>query len=95
MPTTRFVLQIWPSKLILNRCQVAKKTFVDNITRQVIERHIVAKLADAFNPITVSCYSDEELVDLATVPPKIGHRRSEMYRVQRTLKQSFRDLAER
>ncbi|KAJ5474472.1 Dynamin [Penicillium sp. IBT 31633x] len=75
--------------------KVAKKTFVDNITRQVIERHIVAKLADAFNPITVSCYSDEELVDLATVPPKIGHRRSEMYRVQRTLKQSFRDLAER
>ncbi|KAJ5768945.1 Dynamin [Penicillium odoratum] len=49
--------------------KVACKTFVDNVCRQVIERHILAKLNNAFNPMTVSCYSDEELVSLAAEPP--------------------------
>lgn len=62
--------------------------------RQVIERHIVAKLPDAFNPMTVSCYSYDELLSLAAESPQIGHRRSEMRLIQGALEQSLRDLAE-
>ncbi|KAJ6118893.1 Dynamin [Penicillium samsonianum] len=36
--------------------KVARKTFVDNACRQVIERHIFAKLADEFSPMTFSFY---------------------------------------
>ncbi|KAJ5787101.1 Dynamin [Penicillium paradoxum] len=74
--------------------KVARKTFVDNVTRQVIERHILAKLSDAFNPTVVSCYSDEDLLSLAAESPRIGHRRSELRRLQKVLEQSLRDLAE-
>ncbi|KAA8646750.1 uncharacterized protein ATNIH1004_005425 [Aspergillus tanneri] len=32
--------------------KVAMKTFVDNICRQVVERHIINKLPDVFSPVT-------------------------------------------
>ncbi|KAJ6132636.1 Dynamin [Penicillium samsonianum] len=73
--------------------KVARKTFVDNVCRQVIERHILAKLADAFSPITVSSYSEEELINLAVESPQIGHLRSEARQLQAALEQSLRDLA--
>ncbi|KAJ6118957.1 Dynamin [Penicillium samsonianum] len=73
--------------------KVARKTFVDNVCRQVIERHILAKLADAFSPMTVSFYSEEELINLAVESTQIGHLRSEARRLQAALEQSLRDLA--
>ncbi|KAJ5210048.1 Dynamin [Penicillium cf. griseofulvum] len=73
--------------------KVARKTFVDNVCRQVIERHILAKLADAFNPVTVSSYSEEELINLAVESTQVGHLRSEARRLQAALEQSLRDLA--
>lgn len=66
---------------------------MDNVCRQVIERHILAKLADAFSPVTVSFYSEEELINLAAESPHIGHLRSEARRLQDALEQSLRDLA--
>ncbi|KAK9578591.1 hypothetical protein V6Z92_009264 [Aspergillus fumigatus] len=42
--------------------KVAMKTFVDNVCRQVIKRHILTNLATVFNPMTVSGFSDEDLV---------------------------------
>lgn len=51
------------------------KTFVDSVCRQVVERHILAKLPNVFNPMTVSSYSDEDLVCLAAKSSKtIGLR---------------------
>ncbi|KAJ5919650.1 Dynamin [Penicillium verhagenii] len=73
--------------------KVARKTFVDNVCRQVIERHIVVKLADAFSPMTVSFYSEEELTALAIESPQIGHLRSDARQLQAALEQSLRDLA--
>ncbi|KGO57330.1 Dynamin [Penicillium expansum] len=73
--------------------KVARKTFVDNVCRQVVERHILAKLADAFNPMTVSLYSEEELISLAIESPQICHLRSDARQLQAALEQSLRDLA--
>ncbi|KAJ6102633.1 Dynamin [Penicillium sp. IBT 16267x] len=73
--------------------KVARKTFVDNVCRQVIERHILVKLADAFSPMTVSLYSEEELISLAIESPQICHIRSDARRLQAALEQSIRDLA--
>ncbi|KAF4253645.1 hypothetical protein KXX13_006461 [Aspergillus fumigatus] len=51
--------------------KVARKTFVDNVCRQVIERHILTNLPTVFNPMTVSSFSDEDLVCLATESPRV------------------------
>lgn len=48
--------------------QVALKTFVDNVCRQVIERHILSNLPDVFSPTTVMSFSDEELLRIASEP---------------------------
>lgn len=43
--------------------------------------------------MTVSCYSEEELVSLAAESPQVGHLRSEARQLQAALEQSLRDLA--
>ena len=42
------------------------KTFVDNVYRQIIERHIIAKLPSVFEPVLVSGYETDELLQMAT-----------------------------
>ena len=44
------------------------KTFVDNVCRQVIERHIVSDLPDLFSPMIVTELSDQDLVSIAPEP---------------------------
>jgi hypothetical protein len=68
------------------------KTFVDNVCRQVIERHILAKLPNVFGPIAVSAYTEDDLVRLATESDQIRNRRSEALRLQDALERSLRDL---
>ncbi|RHZ51201.1 hypothetical protein CDV55_100581, partial [Aspergillus turcosus] len=73
--------------------KVAMKTFVDNLCRQVIERHILAKLPSVFDPVTVSAYTDDDLLRLAAESPQIRRRRAEALQLQAALEQSLRDLA--
>jgi hypothetical protein len=68
------------------------KTFVDNVCRQVIERHILAKLSTVFNPMTVTTFSDKDLVHLAAESPKLSKRRVEAIQLQEALEDSLRDL---
>lgn len=68
------------------------KTFVDNVCRQVIERHILAKLSNVFNPMTVSSYSDEDLLCLAAESSKLTKRRVEASQLQEALEESLREL---
>lgn len=68
------------------------KTFVDNVCRQVIERHILAKLPSVFDPVTVSTYSDEDLLRLAAESSQIGNHRAKALQLQNALEQSLRDL---
>lgn len=50
-------------------------TFVDNVCRQVIERHLLAKLPNIFSPVIVSAFSDHELVQMAGDSPETRLRR--------------------
>ncbi|KAL4965069.1 putative dynamin GTPase [Aspergillus stella-maris] len=72
--------------------KVAIKSFVDNVCRQVIERHILATLPNVFSPITVSTYTDEDLLRLAAESRQIRRRRTEASQLQKALEQSLRDL---
>jgi hypothetical protein len=68
------------------------KSFVDNICRQVIERHIIAKLPSVFGPLTVSTYTDDQLLRLAAESGQLRNRRIEAIQLQEALVQSLRDL---
>ncbi|KAF9892695.1 hypothetical protein FE257_001097 [Aspergillus nanangensis] len=72
--------------------KVAMKTFVDNVCRQVIERHILAKLPGAFNPMTVISYSDKDLRCLAAESPTLSQRRVEARQLQEALEASLVEL---
>jgi hypothetical protein len=41
------------------------KTFIDNVCRQVIERHVIAKLTSVFDPVLVSGYETDDLLRMA------------------------------
>lgn len=68
------------------------KTFVDNVCRQVIERHILAKLSTVFDPMTVISYSEEDLVCLAAESSELSKRRAEASQLQEALEDSLREL---
>ncbi|PHH63903.1 hypothetical protein CDD81_5351 [Ophiocordyceps australis] len=72
--------------------KVAMKTFVDNVARQVIERHIVAPLPNAFCPNSVSQLSDEELLQIGSEPADQVERRKKLTSMVEGLKKSLRDL---
>lgn len=79
--------------LVGTKCsQVAMKTFVDNVCRQVVERHIVAKLPSIFEPVLVSGYETEDLLRMAAESPQVGLRRDEARHLQEVLEQSLEDL---
>jgi hypothetical protein len=50
------------------RAQVSLKTFVANITTQVVERHIVRGIEDIFSPVFVSRLSDADVQEIASEP---------------------------
>lgn len=68
------------------------KTFVDNVCRQVIERHIVAKLPSVFEPVLVSGYETDDLLRMAAESPQVSLRRDEARHLQEVLEQSLEDL---
>lgn len=69
------------------------KTFVDNVCRQVVERHILAPLPKVFDPTLVSDYSDEDLLRLAAESAQTIRRRAEALGVQKALKQCLLELS--
>lgn len=72
--------------------KVAMKTFVDNICRQVIERHILSALPDLFAPTKVMSLSDEDLVRIATEPEKQREHRATLATLVQGLRDSLLDL---
>lgn len=46
--------------------QVSIKTFVDNVCRQVVERHFLVSLPTFFSPHAVSSMSDDELLRIGS-----------------------------
>ncbi|OHE92329.1 vacuolar sorting protein VPS1 [Colletotrichum orchidophilum] len=72
--------------------KVAMKTFVDNICRQVVERHILAPLPEIFNPTTVSQLSDDELLRIGSEPEKEIARRQRLGASAQGLRSSLLEL---
>lgn len=68
------------------------KTFVDNMCRQVIERHVLDRLPTVFDPMIVSTYADEVLLTLAAESPQVRQRRAEACRLREAIERSLQDL---
>lgn len=51
------------------------KTFVDNVCRQVVERHLLSNLPGIFAPPVVMSLPDEDLLCIASEPEKQRKRR--------------------
>lgn len=57
------------------KIQVSQKTFIANITTQVIERHIVRGLETIFSPVAVNQLSDAEAEAIASEPVSAKRQR--------------------
>ncbi|KAK3612992.1 hypothetical protein LTR56_027569, partial [Elasticomyces elasticus] len=72
--------------------KVARKTFVDNVCRQVIERHLLRSLPMMFSPETVASYSDEEMKQIAGEGESTISKRRQLRVMHENLMAGFRDL---
>lgn len=72
--------------------KVAMKTFVDNVARQVIERHIISSLPAAFCPNNVSQMPDEALLNIGSEPEKQILQRQKLAEITQGLRQSLAAL---
>lgn len=71
---------------------MARKTFVDNVCRQVIERHFLGNLPGIFSPHTVADYSDDELERIAGERPEVVEKRKRLNEQLQNLRGGLRDL---
>lgn len=92
MPITRYVIILPYEGINDNVRKVALKTFVDNVCRQVIERHIVSDLPDLFSPMTVMELSDQDLVRIAAEAPQQKEKRAELSELAQNLRDSLMHL---
>lgn len=70
------------------------KTFVDNVCRQVLERHVLRNLASVFDPVSVSELTDEEVQRIASESSQTRNRRCELQELKAALEKSLRELRE-
>jgi hypothetical protein len=68
------------------------KSFVDNVCRQVIERHIVSDLPDLFSPMTVMGLSDQDLVRIAAELQRQKEKRATLSELAQNLRDSLLHL---
>lgn len=72
--------------------KVARKTFVDNVCVQVVERHLLRILVNIFSPEMVIGLSEEELHQIGGESETIRERRKELQTLQNSLSNGLRDL---
>jgi hypothetical protein len=68
------------------------KTFVDNVCRQVIERHILGGLPDIFTPATAAAYSESDLIRIASETTESREKRAQLVALVNSLSKSLQDL---
>ncbi|KAI9768061.1 MAG: hypothetical protein M1840_005095 [Geoglossum simile] len=67
---------------------VALKLFTDNITAQVIERHLIEGLEEVFSPMVVARWdSDNEILGVASEPTGVSRQREFLERRMKMLEQ--------
>ncbi|KAF3006090.1 hypothetical protein E8E13_011116 [Curvularia kusanoi] len=72
--------------------KVATKTFVDNVCRQVVERHLISSLTAVFDPVFVGKLSDEELSKIASESDSVHTRRNDLQAMKKAFEESIREL---
>jgi len=75
--------------------QEQRKTFVANVTAQVIERHMVRGLDKIFSPLDVNNLSDEDILKVTSEPASVRRKRDFLTDRQQKLKSGkeiFRDI---
>jgi hypothetical protein len=68
------------------------KTFVDNVCRQVIERHMLQNLPNVFSPETVAAYHDEEIRRIGEETPENIVKRKQLRELRGNLLESLQGL---
>lgn len=68
------------------------KRFVDNVTVQLIERHLLCDLSSIFSPNEVAGYSNEDLERIAGETPEVVEKREALQDQLATLKAGLNDL---
>jgi hypothetical protein len=68
------------------------KTFIDNICRQVIERHLLHGLIKVFDPVYIGQLSDDELLSIAEETSQVRDRRNELQTLRSMLEESLSEL---
>jgi hypothetical protein len=76
----------------LTTLKVAMKSFVDNVCRQVIERHLISDLVTAFDPVYVGMLSDDELLQIAAESQHTRVRRNDLQAMKEAFEDSIQDL---
>lgn len=69
-----------------------RKTFVDNVCRQVIERHLLNNLPEIFSARSVAGYTDEELEQMAAERPEVIEKRKRLHEELKNLRAGLKDL---
>lgn len=77
---------------VADQLQVARKTFVDNVCKQVIERHLLRPLANLFSPELVAAYTDTELTRIAAESRQALARRAQLRELHEGLMESLSEL---
>ena len=72
--------------------EVARKTFVDNVCIQVIERNVLRGLPDLFSPETVAAYTDHELKQIAGEDEARIAKRKQLQELHENFNAALRDL---
>lgn len=75
-----------------HRWQVARKTFVDNVCIQVVERHILRGLPKLFSPESVAAYTDDELQRIAGEGHERTMKRKQLQDLRENLVAAMSDL---
>lgn len=73
---------------------MARKTYVDNVCRQVIERHVLHGLMHAFDPVSVSDFDEADVERITAESPQLQQRRKELAELKETLEDSLKALKE-
>lgn len=72
--------------------KVALNTFVDNVCKQVVERHLLRNLPSIFSPQVVAMYTDEELERIAGERPEIVRKGKQLREQLKSLRASLEEL---
>jgi hypothetical protein len=67
------------------------KIFIDNVARQVIERHMISPLPKAFCPTSIAQLY-EELLRIGSDPEHEAERRTKLTNTAQALRQSLIDM---